>query len=565
MSERGAATVVSGEGPTDDRVPDPITVEIIRNSFLAIAEEMNTSLIRSAYSWIIYEAVDCSVALIDADKRVLGHSSGLPIFLGNLEACLEITEELLGADCWEPGDVWVLNDSEIGGTHLNDITVMSPIFFDDELAAFVVSRAHHMDVGAKDPGGTTDSTDIFQEGMRLGPTKLVAGGERREDVIATLARNSRLPYQLLGDLGAQIAISKIGEQRLEELFEKYGRAVVEAARDEIYAQAERQDREAVAAIPDGTYRTEGCLDSDGVGGPGPWVRVRIDVEGDRMVIDLTESDDEARGPVNCGATQAVSACRLAFKRLANPDDPVNGGSFAPLEIKLREGSILAARAPAACWWYFSCLGLFIDLVGQALADVLPDRVAGAHYGDSSIFIMSGTDPRSEQPFVDLQAHAGGWGAWRGSDGENGVINAVNSQVKDFPIEVVETKVPLRITRYGFRADSGGRGQWRGGNGLVREYLIECDDFLFTAWFERSVTPAWGLAGGEAAQAPRVTINPGREDEQTLLKASVMPLKRGDLVRAETGGGGGYGDPAERDSEAVAADLAAGLVTSAGTR
>ena len=539
---------------------DPITVEIIRNSFLAIAEEMNTSLVRSAYSWIIYEAVDCSVALIDADRRVLGHSSGLPIFLGNLEACLDVTQELMGEDCWEPGDVWVLNDSELGGTHLNDVTVMSPIFFAGELAAFVVSRAHHMDIGAKDPGGTTDSTDIFQEGMRLGPTKLVEGGKRREDLFATLARNSRLPYQLLGDLGAQVAISKIGEQRLEELYEKYGRVRVEQARDEIYAQAERQDRAAVAAIPDGTYTAEGCLDSDGVGGPPQWVRLTIEVEGDEMVMDLTESDDEARGPVNCGAVQAVSACRLAFKRLANPHDPVNGGSFAPLEIRLREGSMLAARAPAPCWWYFSALGMLIDLVGQALADVLPDRVAGAHYGDSSITIMSGTDPRSEQPFVDLQAHVGGWGAWRGSDGENGVINAVNSQVKDFPIEVVETKVPVRILRYGFRPDSGGPGQWRGGCGIVREYLVDCDDLLLTAWFERSVTPAWGLAGGGAAEPPRVTINPGRDDERKLLKASVLPLKRGDVVRAETGGGGGYGDPADRDAGAIEADAVSGLAS-----
>ncbi|MGI9658626.1 MAG: hydantoinase B/oxoprolinase family protein, partial [Gaiellaceae bacterium] len=173
---------------------------------------------------------------------------------------------------------------------------------------------------------------------------------------------------------------------------------------------------------------------------------------------------------------------------------------------------------------------------------------------------SGTDPRTEQNFVDLQAHVGGWGAWRGSDGENGVINAVNSQVKDFPIEVVETKVPVRITRYGFRPDSGGLGQWRGGCGIVREYLVDCDDLLLTAWFERSVTPAWGLAGGGAARPPQVTINPGRDDERTLLKASVLPLKRGDVVRAETGGGGGYGDPAERDPEATEADAATGLAS-----
>ena len=544
---------------------DPITTEIIRNSFISIAEDMNAALIRSAYSWIIYEALDCAVALIDADHTVLAHSSGLPLFLGNLEACVDYTEERFGRDAWQPGDAWVMNDSYIGGTHLNDVTVVAPIFVDDDLVGFAASRAHHMDIGAKDPGGTTDSTEIYQEGMRLEPIRLVEGGRLRDDVVQLMALNSRLPNQLVGDLKAQLSVGTIAERRYAELLKRYGRETVAAARDAIFKQTEQLDRDAVDRIPDGIYEAEGSLDGDGLSDTPCAVKVRIEVDGDRMRIDLTESGDAAAGPVNCGRSQAIASCRLAFKRMINPDQPVNGGSFAPLEVLVREGSLLAAQQPSPCWWYFTPLGLLIDLVTKALAPALPERAAGAHYGDSCITIFAGTDPRSGQFFVDLQAHVGGWGAWRGSDGESALINAVNSEVKDFPIEVVETKVPMRINRYGFRRDSGGAGEWRGGCGIVREYVLDAEQAVLTAWFERSRTPAWGIFGGGAGAPPRITINPGRDDERTLLKVSALPLSRGDVVRAETGGGGGCGPVEKRNPELVTLDVHDGIVSADAAR
>ena len=311
---------------------DPITTEIIRNSFISIAEDMNAALIRSAYSWIIYEALDCAVALIDSDHKVLAHSSGLPLFLGNLEACVDYTEERFGRNAWQPGDAWVMNDSYIGGTHLNDVTVVAPIFVDDDLVGFAASRAHHMDIGAKDPGGTTDSTEIYQEGMRLEPIRLVEGGRLREDVVQLMALNSRLPNQLVGDLKAQLSVGTIAERRYAELLRRYGRETVAAAREAIFKQTEQLDRNAVQRIPDGMYEAEGSLDGDGLTDTPCAVKVRIKVDGDQMLIDLTESGDAAAGPVNCGRSQAIASCRLAFKRMINPDQPVNGGSFAPLEV-----------------------------------------------------------------------------------------------------------------------------------------------------------------------------------------------------------------------------------------
>jgi N-methylhydantoinase B len=538
---------------------DPITVEIVRNAFVAAADEMNATLIRSAYTPIIYEGKDCSVALLDANHRILGQSAGLPIFLGNLEICVGLTEERYGREVWQPGDVWIVNDSFLTGTHLNDMTVYAPIFFEGELVGFSASRAHWLDIGAKDPGGPMDSTEIYQEGLRVPPLRVVVGGEIRRDITELIGLNSRFPYPTLGDLHAQIAVARTGERRLQAILERYGRATVEAVRDQIFEQAERLDREAVAAIPDGTYRAEGCLDNDGVGDDPCWIRVEVIVAGETMTIDLSGCDDAFRGSINCGEAQAVSACRVAFKLLINPEKPINGGTFRPLTVVVRKGSVLAAEEPSACQWYFSPLGLLIDLVAAALAPVMPAQVAGASYGDSMITLITGVDPRQRQ-FVHVEANVGGWGAWEGSDGESALINSVNGSIKDFPIEVVESRYPLRIRTYGLRPDSAGAGRWRGGLGIVREWVIDCDDAWLSLWYERSQTPAWGLFGGGAGQPSYVLLNPGTEREQRIQKVNRKRLERGDVIRCLTGGGGGFGEVSQRDRSAIEADLAEGLLS-----
>jgi N-methylhydantoinase B len=290
------------------------------------------------------------------------------------------------------------------------------------------------------------------------------------------------------------------------------------------------------------------------------VHVRIDVEGDSMVIDLEGSSPMMLGPVNCGFAQTISACRVAFKLLINPQRPVDGGTFKTLDVRAPEGSIFAAQEPAACQWYFTPLGLLIDLVVTALAPVLPDQVAAAHFGDSMVLFLSGNDPRrGGQPFLYVMPHAGGWGGFEGGDGEDGLINNVNGGFKDYPVEVFEVKYPAMIRRYGFRPDTGGRGQFRGGCGLYRTFEVEPDARLYL-WFERSVTPAWGLFGGGDAVGPDVVVNPGREDERHMLKANAHPLAPGSVVELRTGGGGGFGNPLERDPELVQEDVRNGYVS-----
>lgn len=540
---------------------DPVTVEIIRNAFTSAANDMNATLIRSAYSPILYEGGDCVVALLDTEHQVLGQSAGLPLFLGNLETCSMAVEELYGPEVWKEDDVWILNDSYLGGTHLNDVTIFAPVFVDSQLVGFAATRAHWMDMGSKDVGGSMDSVDIFQEGFRMGPVKLHEAGKQTH-VVDLIKTNVRFPYQTIGDMNAMIAALRMGTIRMQELVARYGLGAVEEARDEIFRQTAEIEREVVEAIPDGVYEAEGMLDNDGIDLERTIpIKLRVTVAGGTIDFDVTESADQTRGPVNCGVAQAVSALRVGYKLLVSPDTNSNGGSFKAMTTQVREGSVLGAVAPAACQWYFSHLGLLIDLVAKALAPAIPGRVVAASHGDSMIITTAGFDPRTSRNWVTMEATLGGWGAWEGSDGESALINSVNGSLQDLPIEMVETKYPFRITEYRIRQDSGAPGKWRGGNGVTRgyEFLTDC---VVGLWFERSQTPPWGIFGGGDASGPEVKINPGTEREVLALKANARPMKRGDVIQLNVSGGGGFGNPAERDPAAVQYDIENGFISEA---
>lgn len=538
---------------------DPVSVEIIRNALTSAAADMNATLIRSAFSPILYEGGDCVVALMDNEHRVLGQSAGLPLFLGNLETCSQAVEVKYGPQVWQEDDIWILNDSYLGGTHLNDVTLFAPIFVDGSLVGFAASRAHWMDMGSKDVGGSMDSTDIFQEGFRMGPVKLVEAGIETS-VVDLIRTNVRFPYQTIGDMNAMISALRMGATRMEELVTKYGTDRLGAARDEIFRQTEEVEREAVRNIPDGVYEAEGVLDNDGINLDTPIpIKLTVTVKGDSIDFDVRESADQTQGPVNCGVAQAISALRVGYKMLISPHSNSNGGSFRPMSAQVREGSVLGAVSPAPCQWYFSHLGLVIDLVSKAMSVALPERVAAASHGDSMIITATGFDARYGRNFVTIEATLGGWGAWQGSDGESAMINNVNGSLKDLPIEILETRFPFRITEYSIRKDSGGPGQWRGGNGVVREYEF-LSDSVIGLWFERSKTPAWGLFEGSNATGPQITINPGRSDEIRTLKANAKTVKAGDVVRLAVGGGGGYGDVSKRSVEAIQDDILNGFIS-----
>jgi N-methylhydantoinase B len=543
---------------------DPVTTEIVRNAFISIAQDMNATLIRSAYSPVIYEGKDCSVALLDDSGNVLGQSLGLPLFLGNLQECVKLTAEMHGWDYFRPGDIFYMNDSYMTGTHLNDATVFAPIYWNDRLMGFSASRAHWLDVGGKDPGGPMDSTDIYQEGMRWAPTRIYENDQPREDIIDFLRRNGRFGFLLVGDLNAQVAAGRTGEVRFRDVLDRFGYDTVMAARDEIFRQSEQLEREAVSAIPDGVYHSDGFIDDDGLDSDPLPVKMKVTIAGDQMEIDLEGSSPQARGPVNCGFAQTISACRVAFKLLVNPNRPVDGGTFMTLDIKAPEGSIFRAQEPAACQWYFTPLGLLIDLFVKALSPVMPEYVAGAHYGDSMVIFVSGVDPRTGQPFLAVEPTPGGWGGYHNGDGQDALINNVNGAFKDLPVEVYESKFPVMLRNYHIRPDTGGAGEFRGGCGLYREYTMEADGYV-SLWFDRSVTPAWGLFDGGAGAGPDVTLSFPDGSEKHLLKVNASPLPTGAVVTTHTGGGGGYGRAFERDPQRVRSDVLDGYVTVEGAR
>jgi N-methylhydantoinase B len=283
------------------------------------------------------------------------------------------------------------------------------------------------------------------------------------------------------------------------------------------------------------------------------VKLKIVVQGDSMALDLEGSAPQTKGSVNCGFTQTISAARLAFKLLINPTRPVDGGTFHTLKVTAPPNSIFNAQEPAACAWYFSSLGLLIDLFLKALAPALPDQVAAAHYGDSMVVSLNGIDSRTKDRFLTIEATTGGWGAWSKGDGQDSLINEVNGSFRDLPVEIFERKYPARILQYSIRTDSGGAGRFRGGNGTVRQYLL-LDDANLSLWFERSVTPAWGLSGGEPGLGPEVVVRDADGSETRMLKVNARPLKAGTVITVASGGGGGFGPPRERAAEKVRSDV-----------
>jgi N-methylhydantoinase B len=538
-------------------VADPITTEVIRNFVISCAEDMNAALWRSAFSAIIYEGRDSAVALLDEKGNMLGQSTGVPLFVGAIDACVKLVLEHYGEDM-APGDIFILNDSYLQGTHLHDITAVGPLFHRGELAGFGAARAHWQDIGAIDPGSTMGSTSIFHEGLRLGPTRIVRQFKPIPEWYDLLVRNTRLKAMTLGDLNAQISAIRTGEKRLGRLLERVGLDIYRAACANIFEQARILDRQAIGALKDGVYRREGFLDNDGVTDEPVKVALTLSIEGERMAIDLEGSSGPVTGSINCGAVQTVSLLRLAYKTMINPDRAITGGSFSTMEVRIPEDCVFNAKEPAACEWYFTGLGLLGDLMISCLSEAIPERATAAHYGDSMVAAFFNMDKKDES-WISVEATAGGWGGTVGADGESALINLVNGGFRNLPAEVYETKFPLRVEEFCLRPDSGGVGRWRGGCGVVRTYLL-LDDCYCALWFDRSKTPAWGLAGGGDGLGPEndITLPDGRVEHH--LKMRARPFKKGTRIVTRTGGGGGYGDPFARPASEVLEDVRCGLVS-----
>jgi len=536
---------------------DPITTEVVRNFVISCAKDMNAALWRSAFSAIIYEGRDSAVALLDEKGNMLGQSTGVPLFVGAIDACVKLVLDRYGEDI-HFGDIFILNDSYLQGTHLHDVTAIGPLFYRDELVGFGAARAHWQDIGAIDPGSTMGSTSIFHEGLRLGPTRIVSKFKRIPEWYDLLTRNTRLKDMTIGDLNAQITSIRTGEKRLSQILDRIGPDTYRAACANIFEQARLLDREAIGKLKDGSYYREGFLDDDGVTTDAVKVALRLTIEGEKMIIDLEGSSGPVQGSINCGSVQTESLLRLAYKTMINPDRAITGGSFSTMEVRIPDKCIFNAREPAACEWYFTGLGLLADLMISCLGEAMPEKATAAHYGDSMVAAFFDMDSDRGQ-WISVEPTAGGWGGANGSDGESALINLVNGGFRNLPAEVYETKFPVRVEEFSLRQDSGGPGRWRGGMGVVRSYRL-LEDCYGALWFERSRTPAWGINGGGDGQGPdNDIIHPDGRVEKPL-KMRARRFEKGTLFVTRTGGGGGNGNPKARPVDEVLHDVVAGAVS-----
>ena len=545
--------------PRRDAV-DPVTLAVMRHALVAAADEMKINLTRTAYNTVIYEVLDFSVGLFDRHGEMVSQTSGLPIFLGNLGSSIRALLEDVGADNLEPGDIYLTNDSYVAGSHLNDVNVMRPIFFSGELIGFAVARAHWLDMGSRDPGGwSSDITEIYHDGLRLRSIRLYEAGKPNDSMFRLIKCNVRYADSIMGDLRAQLAACQTGETRFLEIIDRFGRETMLTAIEEIHHQSEVATRQAIALMQDGVYTAESFMNDDGVATLRPKICVTVTIEGDSMTIDLAGSAPPVKGPINLGLPGTISGCRVAMKCLTTPLAPTSEGDFRPLTVKVPEECVFNARPPAPCSIWVISITL-IDTIFKALAGAMPERVPAGQYGDVAAIFIYGENPNSKQSYLIVEPEGGGWGAFRDRDGESVLIAIADGDTRNIPVEIVESKYPLRVERYEMRVDSGGAGRQRGGLGHFRDITILDHEARITATMERSECPPWGLEGGKEGATNVVVVNPGRTDERAYQKANALPLQPGDLVSVRTGGGGGFGPPWERPVQYVRDDVVDGYVS-----
>jgi len=519
------------------RRTSPVEFEVFKNLFLSIAEEMGVTLCRTGFSPNIKERLDYSCAVYDAAGETIAQGDHMPVHLGAMPLSVRAA---IDSGPMEPGDIVMLNDPFQGGTHLPDITLVSPVFLGRarKPTFFVANRAHHSDVGGMSPGSMPVAREIYQEGLILPPVKLASRGRINQDVRAILLANVRTPDERDGDLTAQIAANKVGEARFRDTVARYGerRTLDYAAALQDYTA--RVLRAAIREIPDGTYKFEDALDDDGFGSGPIKICAAVTIAGDRARIDFSGSDPQASGPINANYAMTLSACLYAFRCLVGDDVLYNAGVSRPLTVIAPPGSIVNAQRPAAvAGGNVETSQRITDVVLGALGRALPDRLPAASQGTMNNVTLGGMDPRTGRRFAYYETLGGGMGARQGLDGLSGVHTHM-SNTRNTPVEAIEHYLPVRVREYAIRKDSGGAGKWRGGDGLVREYEMLTDTGV-TVISERRRGRPYGAAGGDAGKSGVNTLIRDGESHPLPGKAELQ-LRAGDRLRIETPGAGGYG-------------------------
>ncbi|MSO76257.1 MAG: hypothetical protein EXQ87_05010 [Alphaproteobacteria bacterium] len=544
-------------------------LELIRESLVAVVNEMRANIIRGSYSSIIYEGHDFSCALVTSDGRLVAQGlADNPIHIFAVPYSAAEVVKTFGDDIHE-GDIFLHNDPYTGGTHLNDILMLYPVFYQGRLALFTAARCHWGDVGGMTPGSLSGRvTDIYQEGMRIEPTRIAERGRMNEPFLGLLLDNMRIRHERRGDFNTMHGTSLKAAEHIQRLFRRFGGSAFLDAVEELILRSETLMRQRIGAIPDGTYHAEAYLDSNGHS-PEPLAgRLKLTVDGDRLIADFTGSSPQTGGPTNVGPAMALNAVASVVKSYLDPQTPVNHGSFNPITIVNPRGSFLNATLPVPCGGMAECRAIMVAMMVSALGQALPQKLVGDLKGGANHVYVSGPHPSSTDDkagiFLLYEYPAGGTGATIGADG-NHVVRAFPEG--DFnvvqPAEVVEMQCPVRIEHYGIRENSCGDGEFRGGCGMRRDIRVLVDGASLSVLADHAVIPPFGVAGGYSGAANRFVVLRGGE----VLQPSPVPgkvggfmLRKDDIVRMESSGGGGYGDPLKRDPERVARDVFLGYLS-----
>jgi N-methylhydantoinase B len=547
---------------------DPITLEVVREALSSIVREMRITLVRTAYSSILYEGEDFSCVLMDGDAQIIAMSRGQdhPLHIVPIAWSMRAVRERFGDDIHE-GDIFLHNDPYTGGTHLNDVAMIYPMFAGGDLFLFPVVRAHWGDVGGMSPGSLSGRvTEIYQEGVRIPPIRIYERGRPNQAALELIFANMRGPREREGDFRAMVGTCRKAAERVEALLARYGRDTLQAAIRELLDRAEQRMRRRIRELTPGRYAYEAYLEGGRERLEPLRVRATVTIEAESITVDLAGTSPQTAGPTNVGPAMAPTGAFTILKSFLDPGGEINSGAFRPLRVHAPEGTVVNARRPAPCGGMVEVKYCVESAVMGALARAVSGKVTGDLKGGGNHCYVGGPVPGREGTFIFYEYPAAGTGAYEGGDGNNTVRAFTESDITTIqPVEAIEQKYPLRVERCALRAGSGGPGRWRGGLGLVREVRVLAPDAQLSVLAEKGVLPPYGVCGGGAGAPNHFYVR--RHDaaiEPSPLpgKVSGFPLLAGDCVIMETSGGGGYGDPLERDSAKVALDVVEGTITRA---
>lgn len=543
---------------------DPITREIIQNALAAAADEMALALYRTAYSTIVRDCLDYSTSLCNARGEMIAQGVTIPLHLGSVPFALETLFKKFGNDI-QPGDVFILNDPFDGGMHIPDIFIVKPIFWEERRVAFAVSTAHHLDLGGRLPGSSAcDNTEIFQDGFRIPWLKLYRQGAPDETLFTLLRANVRVPQMTIGDVRAQLAACHIGERAIHDIIRRYGPDTFITCADELIDYTERLVRAEIAGWPDGSHTFTDYLDSDGVGGPPTRIQVTLTVKGDTLTADFNGSSPQVRGALNSTLSFTASVVALCVRAVLQEDIPNTAGMFRPLNIIAPSGTVVNVEMPGASSMRGVTGFRMADTVFGALAGLLPERVLAAGEGGNTLVIIGGQRP-NKSPYVYYELLSGTWGARPDRDGNDGLCNPANV-ASNIPVEQAEAEYPVRVERYGLVRDSGGAGKFRGGLAIEREWRLLSGQAHLAIRSDRRDHLPYGLYGGKPGTPSINILHAAAGSEEQILPTMISTtMAAGQRIYHKQAGGGGWGDPLQRDPAAVALDVKNDKVSAAAAR